>query len=155
MPRPTIPAPVLKQRGTQITLIDGNELTLLITFSSLVTLESQYGSIADVLTEANGGAASAMNSALLACLAAGLEHAALPDDNDAGDPELLRGWLDSLLIEDYSNAVGECFEKSFPLLVKGADDGSDPTQQAPGSLGSSGDTSVSSSSDAARESSGP
>jgi hypothetical protein len=157
MPKSSIPAAVLHQRGVPITLIDGSTAVVVFTFSSLARIEAQYGSVGAALHEAQGSTTdAAVFSGLTQVLACGLEHETRGEGGaavDLGDAEQLVHLLDSALVREYSKAIDDGFDKSFPKPE--GDDAGDP--QGPGepaSHGTSGSTSAQSPSDEGTTSSG-
>jgi hypothetical protein len=153
MSRANVPAAVLAARGVPITLLDETQPRLLYTFSSIMRLEEQHGSLAAAMNVVVDGEKGAAFSGMLGIIAAGLEHEATADGARLSDVETLRYLLDPKLMEDYGNAIKDAFELSFPFDPdSGAE--ADPTQGAESSPGTTGTTSAPSLSDAQLTSSG-
>jgi len=153
MPRPHIPAAVIAQRGRPITLIDGTEVTVVYTFSSLMRIEDDFGTLARAFAELESGEYGALMNTVSKLLAAGLEHVEPAGDRGAlSDVDVLRGWLDPKHVNDYTDQVTAAIAQSFPDASAEAEgDAVDPTQDSPGE---SGTTSPPSPSDAQTPSSG-
>lgn len=154
MARPSIPAHVLAQRGKRITLIDGTEVAVCYTFSSLMRLEEDFGSIENALQEINKGERGAAFTGLGNIMAAGLEHASWGEDAlPLDDLRNLRTLLDPMQFEAYSTQLGEALAAAFPsnLQDEGGEGDADPQTD---SRGESGITSPPSPSDAVSTSSG-
>lgn len=151
---PTIPAAIIAARGKQITLIDGSQPHVVFTFSAVMRLEEEFGSIAGALEAVQQVEAGKAFGSIANILAAGLEHEKTADGHSLGDVDVLRYLLDSQQLQVYSEQLGAAFEAAFPKAEKGGDDSADPTQGETDSLGLSGSTSEPSSSDAPLVSSG-
>lgn len=141
-----LPAHILKSRGVPITLLDAREVVLLFTFSSLMRLEEEFGSVAAALGEIQKGDKGAAFGSIARIMAAGLEHEHDGDGKRLDDTDVLRSLLDSVELEAYSDALGEAFEKAFPEPE--GDDAPDPQQGATSSPGTGGGTPAPSHSDA-------
>lgn len=144
-----IPSAVLAQRGVPIKLIDGSEAVVVFTFSSLAIIEAKYGSVQAALSEAQGGSTAQTFTGMLDVFAAGLEH-----DPKFSDVAVLRYLLDPLETRNYSKAIDDAFDKSFPPAESKDDDAADPQTPGEASRGPSGNTSAASPSDDETTSSG-
>lgn len=153
MPRTSIPASVIAQRGRKITLIDGSEALAVCTFSSLMRIEDDFGSVQDALITVRQGAFGKAFNAVAQILAASLEHVERADGGNLGDVEQLRSLLDPMSFKDYSDAVGDAIDAAFPDVAddEAGEGDADPQMD---SRGESGTTSPSSSSVDERTSSG-
>lgn len=154
MPRPNVPAAIIAQRGKKITLIDDREVTVVYTFSSLMRIEEDFGSVAGALESIAGGEKAKAFTALSQIMAAGLEHERTDDGQGLDDTNVLRMLLDPMRFTDYSDALGEALTAAFPQAdtdEQGGDDAADPTKDSPGG---SGITSQPSPSDGVNTSSG-
>lgn len=140
MPRPSIPAHVIAQRGQSVTFIDGSKATVVYTFSSLMRIEEDFGSIAAALAETERGMSAAAFTAVAQIMAAGLEHEHAADGASLSDVEYLRNVLDPMLFDPYSEAVGKAITAAFPAETdaEAGEGDADPQQD---SLGESGGTS--------------
>lgn len=145
MSRLNIPASVLAQRGKPVKLIDDTTRTVIFTFSSLMRIEEDFGSVVGALVAIKQGTAGQAFTSIAQIMSAGLEHEQLEDGSRLSDPEVLRGQLDPSLFDDYSEALGEAIEAAFPAAKEG--EGQDDADPQPGSRGESGTTSPSSRSD--------
>jgi hypothetical protein len=154
MANPNLPASVLAQRGVPISLLDGRQVMLCFTFSSLMLLEEAHGSMQNVLKVINEGISGAVIGGLIEIIGAGLEHEHGPDGERYSDPDVLRYVLDPQLIGEYGDAIGEAFEKAFPQADP-SDTEADPTQPVASSHGETGTTSPPSPSVEATASSAP
>jgi hypothetical protein len=152
MARPTIPAAVIQQRGKTIDLLDGSKAVVVFTFSSLMRVEEDFGSVQDALAAVTQGARGSAFTAVAQILAAGLEHENR-DDGRLSDVEYLRALLDPVHFESYSDAVGAAIDAAFPSSddTEAGESDADPQMD---SRGESGTTSPSSSSEGERTSSG-
>lgn len=104
------PPQVVAARGRKIELIDGTTATLLYSFASIMRIEEEHDSIATALTSVGE---NMKFGTLVQLMTAGLLH----ETHESGllsDPEVLAPLLDTLLMQDYSDAIGEAFEASFP-----------------------------------------
>lgn len=104
------PPQVVAARGRKIELIDGTTATLLYSFASIMRIEEEHDSIATALTAVGE---NMKFGTLVKLMCAGLLH----ETHESGllsDPEVLAPQLDTLLMGDYSDAIGEAFEASFP-----------------------------------------
>lgn len=148
-----IPAEVIAARGRKIRLLDDTVVTIVFTFSSLMTLEEDHGSIAAAMAEVQKGDKGAAFGSLTSIMAAGLEHETHPEYGLLSRVETLRHLLDSQEFANYSDAMGEALAQAFPseVEVEGGEGDDDPQK---GSLGAAGTTSPRSSSDAQTPSSG-
>lgn len=154
MARPQIPAHVIAQRGKPVELFGGETVTVVYTFSSLMTIEEHFGSIAGALAAVQQQHRGAAFTSLCTILAAGLEHVERREDGtDYSNPEHLRMLLDPRLFETYSDQMGEALSDAFPDSDedKAGEDDADPQMD---SRGESGTTSPSSPSDVLSASSG-
>lgn len=181
MARPNIPAAVLADRGVPLTLLGGLQVVLCYTFRSLMMLEERYGSLQEAMSilgattdatkaetdaETDADPAAPVPSAidrpmftgLVGILSCGLTHEVAPsqsgvpgDGNPLSEPEVLADYLDLRNIGSYAAVIGEAFSKSFPAAPAG--ETPDPPL-APPSLGGSGTTLPSSTSDSPPPSSG-
>lgn len=151
MARPSIPAHVIAQRGKKITLIDETDVSIVFTFSSIMRIEEDFGSVAGALAAVSQGEKGAAFTALAQIIAAGLEHATVGDGAHLSDVENLRAVLDPMRFEDYSDALGGAMEAAFPQDDKAGEGDADPQTDSPGE---SGTTSPSSLSDEVSASSG-
>lgn len=151
MSRIAIPAHVIAQRGKKITLIDGSEVTVVFTFSSLMRVEEDFGSIMGALAAVKQGTNAQAFTSIATILAAGLEHVTY-GDVPLSDVETLRTLLDPMLFDSYSDQMGAALDAAFPDEKEG--DGEHDADPQTDSRGESGTTSPSSSSDEARTSSG-
>jgi hypothetical protein len=140
MTRPTIPASVIAQRGRPVSFIDGTKATLVCTFSSLMRIEEDFGSIATALAETQRGMTGPAFTSVASIMAACLQHEPARDGQSLADPETLRLLLDPMLFDDYSEAAGEAISAAFPAEADDKAGEGDPDPQ-PGSLGESGGTS--------------
>lgn len=156
MSRPQIPASVIAKRGKPIRLIDDSEVAVVFTFSSIMRIEEDFGSVADALSQVSAGPTGAAFTALAQIVASGLEHEQLDDGTKLSDVENLRVMLDPFAFEDYSDAMGAAMEAAFPQSAEGDDAGAggDDTDPQSDSPGESGTTSRPSPSDEATETSG-
>lgn len=155
MASPNIPASVLAARGKPITLIDGRVVHVVFTFSSVMRLEDDFGSIAAALTAVEQVESGKAFGSIADILAAGLEHESTEDGARLSNVDVLRYLLDSTELHHYSEQLGAAFEAAFPTPEqKGGGDDADPTKGADSSLGQSGTTSPLDSSDEATSSSG-
>jgi hypothetical protein len=151
MARPIIPAHVIAQRGKPITLIDGSVETVVFTFSSLMRIEEDFGSVQGALAAVSQGARGEAFSSVAKILAAGLEHVRR-EDGELSDVEYLRCLLDPMSFTRYSDAVGAAIDAAFPDDDAEAGEGdADPQKD---SRGESGTTSQQSPSVEAMPSSG-
>lgn len=154
MTRPTVPAHVIAQRGKTITLIDGSSAVVVFTFSSLMRIEDDFGSIAGALAAINENIYGKAFTSVANILASGLEHVERPDEVDLSDVETLRALLDPMKFADYSDAAGEAIKLAFPEVDDDAEAGEGDPDPQQDSLGESGTTSRPSSSDEVSVSSG-
>lgn len=147
------PAHIIAARGRKVDLIDGTSVVLVYSFSSIMRMEEAYGSIEGALAQLNSPKGVRL-TAVVELMAAGLLHEGHPTNGMLSDVESLAPLLDSMLLKEYSDAIGEAFEASFP---KPDPDESgkhaDPTATE-GSRGLSGSTPERSSSDEQTPSSG-
>ena len=151
MARPQIPASVIAQRGKTITLIDDSTAVVVFTFSSLMRIEEDFGSVQGALAAVSQGSRGQSFSAVAQIVAAGLEHESR-DEAQLSDVEYLRGMLDPMRFDEYSDAVGAAIDAAFPPSDDEAgEDDADPQRD---SRGESGTTSPLSPSDEASASSG-
>lgn len=155
MPRPTIPASVIAQRGVKIKLIDDSEPLVVYTFSSLMRIEEDFGSVQGALVAVRQSTNGKAFTSLCTILAAGLEHEPPTAEGvKLDDDEQLRYMLDPMHFSDYSDAMGEALDRAFPEAdddeTAGEGD-ADPTKDSPGE---SGTTSQPSPSDEVSSSSG-
>lgn len=147
------PAHIIAARGRKVDLIDGTSVVLVYSFSSIMRMEDKFGSLEGALGQLNSPTGLRL-TAVVDLMAAGLLHEGHPTNGLLSDPEALAPLLDSMLIAEYSEAIGEAFEASFPKVDE-SEGGkhADPTATE-GSRGSSGTTPEQSSSDAQTASSG-
>lgn len=149
---PTIPPSVIAQRGKKITLIDGTIVTCVYTFSSLMRIEEDFGSVNGALAVVGQGSNGTAFTSVAQILAAGLEHEQTSDGQKLDDLDTLRSLLDPMKFNTYSDAVGAAIEAAFPDA--GESDGEGDTDPSKDSPGESGTTSRPSSSGEATSSSG-
>lgn len=147
------PAHIIAARGRKVDLIDGTSVVLVYSFSSIMQMEEKFGSLEGALGQLDSAKGLRL-TAVVDLMAAGLMHEGHPTAGLLSDPASLAPLLDSMKIQEYSEAIGEAFEASFPK----PDDESegrhaDPTTTE-GSRGQSGTTPGQFSSDAQSESSG-
>lgn len=140
MSRPEIPASVIAQRGKKITLIDEREVAVVYTFSSLMRIEEDFGSVAGSLGEISKGESGAAFTSLVRIMAAGLEHERTEDGRQLDDTDVLRMLLDPMRFSDYSDALGEALAAAFPKAAEGeqaagGEGDADPTKDSPGEFG--------------------
>lgn len=153
MPHPKIPAAVIAQRGRDVTLVDESTVTLVYTFSSLMTIEDDFGTLATAFARLDLGERGNMMSTCAQLMAAGLQHEPATDDRGPlSDVDTLAGLLDTKRIHEYAEKVGDALAAAFPDAAdEGGDSEADPTKD---SRGESGTTSQPSPSDAPTPSSG-
>lgn len=154
MASPNIPASVLAARGKPIKLIDDRVVHVVFTFSSVMRLEDDFGSIAAALSAVEQVESGKAFGSIADILAAGLEHESTDDGARLSNVDVLRYLLDSTELHNYSEQLGAAFEAAFPTPEKSGGDDADPTKGADSSLGQSGTTSPLDSSDEATQSSG-
>lgn len=139
MSRPQIPASVIAQRGKRITLIDDREVAVVYTFSSLMRIEDDFGSVAGSLAEISKGESGQAFTSLVRIMAAGLEHERTEDGQQLDDTDVLRMLLDPMRFSDYSDALGEALAAAFPSAKadeqSGGEGDADPTTDSPGESG--------------------
>lgn len=136
MSRSQIPASIIAQRGKTITLMDGSTATVVYTFSSLMVVEDDFGSIVGALAEINGGMTGRTFNAVARLAAAGLEHETTADGAALSDVDMIRGLLDPMRFDEYAKAIGEAIDTAFPAATEGSGEGdADPQMDSPGASG--------------------
>lgn len=155
MAQQSIPAHILSQRGKPIVLIDGTQVTLVYTFSSLMRIEEDFGSVAAALQAIRAGERGSVFTSIAQICAAGLEHESMPPHGARlSDVDVLSGYLDPQRVEQYSDALGDALAAAFPETKAEAEAGGDDADPQPDSRGESGTTSPPSPSVEAMPSSG-
>lgn len=132
-----VPADVIAQRGIPIKLIDGSEARAVVTFSTIMTIEEEFGSIADALAAINGGAMGKVFGGVASVLAACLEHEPPREQGRLDDVDVLRNLLDPMQFSTYVDAAGNAISAAFPAGddAEAGEGDADPQQDSPGESG--------------------
>jgi hypothetical protein len=154
--RPIVHPTILAAKGVPIILTDQEHnidkpVSVCFTFSAIMNLEQEFGSLQGAMEVLNQGEGGAAFTSIVKILGCGLEHETT-DHGALSDLDVLAGYVDTGRIKEYADALGEAFKKAFPPNL--TDSGDAAGSADPSSLGASGTTSPPSGSDSLTPSSG-